>query len=186
MIDLYCDRLRSTPGASPSTSTTCSTPSTAASNCCCSMRTMKNTASADRRVRRRRPLRHRRSASPDGPALGDPGPCCAAWCAPFAAIGPRPKSCCVATPATPETIDFCRANGFDFIFGVAPTSTLRAHILVLEAKATAMFEAAPKNGKVRRFKVFFDGAQSWSRVGASSPASRPKPTDPIHALSSPI
>ena len=27
-----------------------------------------------------------------------------------------------------------------------------------------MFEAAPKNGKVRRFKEFFDGAQSWSRV----------------------
>ena len=24
---------------------------------------------------------------------------------------------------TPETIDFCRANGLDFIFGVAPTST---------------------------------------------------------------
>jgi len=65
---------------------------------------------------------------------------------------------------TPETIDFCRANGLDFIFGVAPTSTLRAHILPLEAKATAMFEAAPKNGKVRRFKEFFDGAQSWSRV----------------------
>ena len=65
---------------------------------------------------------------------------------------------------TPETIDFCRANGLDFIFGVALTSTLRAHILALEAKATAMFEAAPKNGKVRRFKEFFDGAQSWSRV----------------------
>jgi hypothetical protein len=65
---------------------------------------------------------------------------------------------------TPETIDFCRANGLDFIFGVAPTSTLRAHILALEAKATAMFEAAPKNGKVRRLKEFFDGAQSWSRV----------------------
>ena len=29
---------------------------------------------------------------------------------------------------TPETIDFCRANGLDFVFGVAPTATLRAHI----------------------------------------------------------
>jgi hypothetical protein len=65
---------------------------------------------------------------------------------------------------TPETIDFCRANGLDFVFGVAPTSTLRAHILGLEARATAMFEAAPENGKVRRFKEFLDGAQSWSRV----------------------
>src|SRR5246127_830639 len=62
---------------------------------------------------------------------------------------------------TPETIDFCRANGLDFVFGVAPTSTLRAHIRALEAKATALFEAAPKNGKVRRFKEFLDGAQSW-------------------------
>jgi hypothetical protein len=26
------------------------------------------------------------------------------------------------------------------------------------------FEAAPKDGKVRRFKEFFDGAKSWSRV----------------------
>jgi hypothetical protein len=49
---------------------------------------------------------------------------------------------------TPETIDFCRANGLDFIFRLAPTSTLRAHILPPEAKATAMFAAAPKNGKV--------------------------------------
>ena len=26
------------------------------------------------------------------------------------------------------------------------------------------FEAAPRDGKLRRFKEFFDGAQSWSRV----------------------
>ena len=34
----------------------------------------------------------------------------------------------------PEVLDWCRANGLDFIFGVAPTSTLRRHILDLEAK----------------------------------------------------
>src|ERR1019366_6169454 len=28
----------------------------------------------------------------------------------------------------------------------------------------ARFEAAPKDGKLRRFKEFFDGAASWSRV----------------------
>ena len=28
----------------------------------------------------------------------------------------------------PEVLDFCRANGLDYIFGVAPTSTLRRHI----------------------------------------------------------
>ena len=79
---------------------------------------------------------------------------------------------CIADPRAPEQITHTLADIICFrllmiagvIFGVAPTSTLRAHILALEAKATAMFEAAPKNGKVRRFKEFFDGAQSWSRV----------------------
>ena len=28
----------------------------------------------------------------------------------------------------------------------------------------ARYEAAPKDGKMRRFKEFYDGAQSWSRV----------------------
>ena len=34
----------------------------------------------------------------------------------------------------------------------------------LEACTTARFEASAKTGKVRRFKEFFDGAASWSRV----------------------
>jgi hypothetical protein len=62
----------------------------------------------------------------------------------------------------PEVLDWCRSNGLDYIFGVAPTTTLRVHIETLEAKAR--FEAAPKDGKLRRFKEFFDGAASWSRV----------------------
>jgi hypothetical protein len=65
---------------------------------------------------------------------------------------------------TPETIDFCRANGLDFTFGVAPTTTLRSHILGLEARTKAAFEAAPSAGKARRYKELLDGAQSWSRV----------------------
>jgi Transposase DDE domain group 1 len=64
----------------------------------------------------------------------------------------------------PETLDWCRANGLDYILGVAPTTTLRRHIEGLEASTKARFEAAPKKGKVRRFKEFFDGAASWSRV----------------------
>jgi hypothetical protein len=64
----------------------------------------------------------------------------------------------------PEVLDFCRANGLDYILGVAPTTTLRRHIEVLEASAKARYEAAPRDGKVRRFKEFFDGAASWSRV----------------------
>jgi hypothetical protein len=64
----------------------------------------------------------------------------------------------------PEVLDFCRANGLDYILGVAPTSTLRKHIQGLEAKTKTQYETAPKKGKARRFKEFYDGAKSWSRV----------------------
>src|SRR5205807_859654 len=64
----------------------------------------------------------------------------------------------------PEVLDWCRSNGLDYIFGVAPTTTLRVHIETLEANMKARFEAAPKDGKLRRFKEFFDGAASWSRL----------------------
>lgn len=64
----------------------------------------------------------------------------------------------------PETLDFCRANGLDYILGVAPTKTLRKHIGDLEARVKAQYAAAPKKGKARRFKEFYDGAKSWSRV----------------------
>ena len=63
-----------------------------------------------------------------------------------------------------EVLDFCRANGLDYILGVAPTSTLRRHIVGLEAATKTLYEAAPKDGKARRFKEFYDGAASWSRV----------------------
>ena len=64
----------------------------------------------------------------------------------------------------PEVLDFCRANGLDFILGVAPTTTLRRHIGTLEASAKARFEASSKTAKVRRFTEFYDGAASWSRT----------------------
>jgi Transposase DDE domain group 1 len=64
----------------------------------------------------------------------------------------------------PEVIDWCRGEGVDFILGVAPTTTLRRHIESLEAATSARFEASPQNGKLRRFKEFYDGAGSWSRV----------------------
>ena len=66
---------------------------------------------------------------------------------------------------SPEVLDWCRANAIDYILGVAPTTTLRRHIESLEASTKACYEAAPKkDGKMRRFKEFYDGAQSWSRV----------------------
>ena len=64
----------------------------------------------------------------------------------------------------PEVLDWCRANGLDYILGIAPTATLRRHVEGLEASTKARFEAAPRDGKLRRFMEFFDGAQSWSRV----------------------
>ena len=64
----------------------------------------------------------------------------------------------------PEVLNWCRANGVDYILGVAPTTTLRRHIEGLEASTKARFEITPKDGKLRCFKEFFDGAASWSRV----------------------
>jgi len=64
----------------------------------------------------------------------------------------------------PQVIAWCRANGVDFIFGVAPTSTLRRHIERLEASTMARYAAAPHAGKVRRYTQVYDGAASWSRV----------------------
>jgi hypothetical protein len=77
----------------------------------------------------------------------------------------------------PEVIDFCRANGLDFILGLAPTTALRRHTAMLEASTKARFDAganlrssspeggsANKTAKVRRYKEFHDSASSWSRV----------------------
>src|SRR5689334_6024224 len=64
----------------------------------------------------------------------------------------------------PEVLDWCRTNGIDFIFGVAPTSTLRRHVARLEASTLARYATAPHAGKVRRYLEFYDGAASWSRV----------------------
>jgi hypothetical protein len=64
---------------------------------------------------------------------------------------------------TPETLRFCRKRGLDFIFGVAPTVTLRKHILDLEKQAVAERAATGKD-KIRRFAQFHDAAKSWDRV----------------------
>jgi hypothetical protein len=65
---------------------------------------------------------------------------------------------------TPEVLRFCRTWRLDYTLGVAPTSTLRKHVLSLE-QSTAARAAAVKDGtKLRRFKDFYDGAASWDRV----------------------
>lgn len=69
----------------------------------------------------------------------------------------------------PLVIDWCRANGIDFILGVASTSTLRRHVTNIEASTAERFEASVEKAetgarKVRHFKEFVDGAASWSRT----------------------
>ena len=38
---------------------------------------------------------------------------------------------------TPDVLRFCRAERFDYVLGVAPTTTLRRHVAALEASTTA-------------------------------------------------
>ena len=64
---------------------------------------------------------------------------------------------------TPEVLRFCRIRELDCTLGVAPTSTLRRHILSLE-ESTARAAAVTDARKLRRFKEFHDGAASWDRV----------------------
>jgi hypothetical protein len=64
----------------------------------------------------------------------------------------------------PEVLDFCHAEGLDFILGVASTTTLRRHVEALEQSTAARQAATPGTDKLRRHKEFYDGAGSWSRV----------------------
>jgi hypothetical protein len=66
--------------------------------------------------------------------------------------------------AGPEVLDWCEQEKVDYLLGLATTSTLRAHVICLEASTAARFRAASGAGKVRRFREFYDGAASWSRV----------------------
>jgi hypothetical protein len=64
----------------------------------------------------------------------------------------------------PEVLDLCRAEGLDFILGLASTTTLRRHVEALERSTAARRAAMPGVDKLRRYKEFYDGAASWSRV----------------------
>src|SRR5687767_5401438 len=63
----------------------------------------------------------------------------------------------------PEVLAWGRTNGVNFIFGVAPTSTLHRHVERLKASTFARYATAPQAGKVRRYTAFYVGAASWSR-----------------------
>jgi hypothetical protein len=64
---------------------------------------------------------------------------------------------------TPEVLRYCRAQRLGYTLGVAPTTTLRKHIITLE-QSTASRAGAADGKKLRRFKEFHDGAASWDRV----------------------
>jgi Transposase DDE domain group 1 len=61
----------------------------------------------------------------------------------------------------PEVLAWCRANGVDFIFGVAPTSTLRRHSERLDAGALrrrpTCGQGAPLHGVLRRRRALEPG-----------------------------
>src|SRR3712207_3112819 len=52
----------------------------------------------------------------------------------------------------PEVLDFCRAEGLDFILGVAPPTPLRRHVEALERRTAARRAATPGTDKLRRHR----------------------------------
>ncbi len=64
----------------------------------------------------------------------------------------------------PEVLDFCCAQGLQFILGLATSSTLRTHVAALEQSTAARHASGAADSKLRRYKEFLDGAASWSRV----------------------
>jgi hypothetical protein len=63
----------------------------------------------------------------------------------------------------PEVLDLCRAQGVDFMLGLAGNATLRRRVATLELSTIARVDQNSAT-KVRRFKEFHDAAASWSRV----------------------
>ncbi|HYD29337.1 MAG TPA: transposase [Azospirillaceae bacterium] len=76
----------------------------------------------------------------------------------------------MALDRRPSQRDLCsqstvsRLENLPDLRALASTSTLRRHVTTLETSTGARFEAAPGPDKVRRFKEFYDGAATWSRV----------------------
>ncbi len=64
----------------------------------------------------------------------------------------------------PEVLNWCRQNAVDYLFGVAPTRTLRRRVERLETSTAARWAASGGASKLRRFTEFHDAAASWARV----------------------
>jgi len=56
--------------------------------------------------------------------------------------------------ACPDVMDWCETNRLDYVFGLAPKSTLRRHITGLEESTAARFKAAPAlKEAIAKFKI---------------------------------
>ena len=122
--------------------------------------------SADRRVRRRRPLRHRRASSRQAAERQGDQAFLRRLLRAIRAHWPNTEILLRADShyCGPEVLDWCRANGLDYILGIAPTANIAPPCRRSRSQHEGeKFEAAPRDGKLRRFMEFFDGAQSWSR-----------------------
>ena len=164
MVDLYCDSFPGFPNSSRSTSTTRSTRSMAANSCGVERPLRRIRISADRRVRRRGLLRIAALRPRSGRAARRQ-----TLPPPAVARDPSPLALHRDPPARPQPL--LRPRGSPLVSGAASITPrrradyhVRRHVESLEASVKARFEAAPRDGKLRRFKEFFDGAQSWSRV----------------------
>ena len=141
---------------------------------------------ADRRIRRRRPLHHAVLRSAERPGGKEIRAFLRRLLRAIRANWPNTQTCCVATAiiAVPK---FSIGVGLT----VSITSGRRADHDIAPAyrrprgQHQGALEAAPKDGKLRRFKEFFDGAASWSRVERIIARVEVGAEGPTHASSSP-
>ena len=87
---------------------------------------------------------------------------------------------------SPQVLDWCRAEGLDFIFGVAPTSTLRRISRGLRPARRRASRQRRRAARLAASKSSSTAPKAGAASSASSPASRSAPKDPTRALSSPI
>src|SRR5512144_1658520 len=87
--------------------------------------------------------------------------------------------------ACPEVLDWCEANGLDYILGLAPTSTLKRHVAAWRRapRPASRPIRPPARSAASRNSMTPPAAGAGSAV--SSPASRPAATAPRPASSSP-
>jgi hypothetical protein len=85
----------------------------------------------------------------------------------------------------PEVLDWCEANGLDYVLGLAPTRILKRHVTGLEERPPAVSRPRRPRARFAASRSSTTPPKPGAGSAASSPASRPLPTAPIPASSSP-